>query len=453
MPEFLPELKTFLDESNAKLVESLLESLKIHELDEILVKKFEATWNALPPACNFAPRDLAVCATDGSFGARRLINGMTFAVSRALAISNIKEEVKKLWGGFVTSSSLNAQGDISDYISYQTEHQEHKAILAFFENHAGDGTPLLALMDGSIYGRLRRFFVELPINEDPGFMVKYHETFTTLLHKLLSNPNLHLIGVSKDSNTRFINKTFYAEIVKDVLDDVGPLFPADDLAVLTEILDLDNKTNYTTRSRFQALIQDATSARNNMLDELFRYKEYKLPDFYFIDKYLRGTPGFSKPFVLIPRDEMRGAKRVHAGTVAQLFPRTLARIQDDRRDEASRAIVSIHANLTSIPPVVTSYATLGQNDTPVRIDFLANSDDLQAGFNDVPAMEQYVSWLRACYGGLDNYNIFLTQVDQRVKLTNQILDNLYKQLFEQSIKKPLIYSRDQRRLKTYKRTG
>jgi hypothetical protein len=68
-------------------------------------------------------------------------------------------------------------------------------------------------------------------------------------------------------------------------------------------------------------------------------------------------------------------------------------------------------------------------------------------------MGQYVSWLRACYGGLDNYNIFLTQVDRRVKLTNETLDNLYKQLFEQSMKKPLIYSRDQRRLKTYKRSG
>jgi len=153
--------------------------------------------------------------------------------------------------------------------------------------------------------------------------------------------------------------------------------------------------------------------------------------------------------------------------------------------------------ISNIPPIASSYVNFAPNDSPVRIDCFLSKEDLKnhmnpqpvsnkdpkkkstsrlksieidsfeeesepMGKNSAPNFElnpliestaflRYLGWLYNFYGGLENYNVFLFQVDKKVKLHNQTVDTLYKKLIGNTLRNDILYTRDQRRLENLSR--
>ncbi|MHA1698194.1 MAG: DNA double-strand break repair nuclease NurA [Promethearchaeota archaeon] len=464
MPEFVVELQKFLSEKREQILDRLISTLQLDNINNELSSRFNKLWHQLPAQLPIDPSSLIICATDGSYGSRALADGMHLFVARALTISNQQKEIKKVRAGFFSPRG-NSRA-VAEYISLQSEHAEHQSILELLdamESDISEERPMVVLLDGSIYGRLQQLFVELAINEDPGFILKYYETYVELLERCIKNPRIHLIGVSKDSGARFVIRELYAELLNEQLNSLSHVLSQDESEFLSRYfirrpgIKVPRETERRNKKQFQEIISNYDPKLNVLLD-FERIRDYMLPDFYFIDKFINRKAGYMEPFLLCLEANRPDLKQLSIEGIERDFHRTFARVQPEDRTIVARKIVNLKQKIKALPPIISSYVVLGDNDSPIRIDFFSrenheNVDREIDGFVKSTVLDQYIGWLEAMYGGIKNYNIFLVQVDRRVKLQNKTLDTIYKDLIEKITGVPLLYSRDARRIPTYHRTG
>ena len=73
--------------------------------------------------------------------------------------------------------------------------------------------------------------------------------------------------------------------------------------------------------------------------------------------------------------------------------------------------------------------------------------DLEHAVPTKDDLTEIIGLLVAGYGGLRNYNIWLKQVDQEVKLTRKTLDDLYGPILEKALGLQIVHTRGYRRVK------
>ena len=119
-----------------------------------------------------------------------------------------------------------------------------------------------------------------------------------------------------------------------------------------------------------------------------------------------------------------------------------------------RRACDILSDIPSFPTMVSFHVLLDKRDTPIRVDApswvfsrdttisdFAGGRDLQVNLNWI------VSLLMKGYGGLKDYNIWLKRVDEKVRLTNEVMDSIYSSVLEKELDLTIIHSRGYRRVK------
>jgi len=173
------------------------------------------------------------------------------------------------------------------------------------------------------------------------------------------------------------------------------------------------------------------------------------PDYQLIMNYAQ-TPGYTQPLLLGP--SARAARRLElcwknpARYVRAHFPVTVREKGKDFVDWASNILL----NFAGFPGIVSFYLLLDVRDSPVRIDLpcwdytFANTGWPKPV--DFEIEEVLKVMVTGCCG-LDCYNLWLKNVDERVRLKKRVVDNLYFPFMERLFGEKIIRGRGYRRVK------
>ena len=108
--------------------------------------------------------------------------------------------------------------------------------------------------------------------------------------------------------------------------------------------------------------------------------------------------------------------------------------------------------------IITFHLLPDPRDTPLRIDVpswaLGMHSNTMKDFDGMKIVENFntnaldnlLQLIMAGYGGLENYNIWLTKADEDVRLGRRTMDTLYESLLERELKTKLRHNRSYRRV-------
>lgn len=386
-----------------------------------------------------------VYAVDSSDAVIELAGGGVIYIVRAAALSNRRDEVRKLdLDAFYPPSDEK----LSEYRVLAREHSEHLAAMEAIQSlNPGDAI----LIDGSIFGRMTHVFraLEIPGKED--FMLTYVKTFYQFLSKCLER-NVILLGVAKDSRSTLLRESLLVELLLEKMKNYDTVLQLRILSILRSLHRFPRQASKAIQEIAEAVGEDICMILRELLDNM--------PDYKMIMSSRIGS-GFSHPLKL----ELRNIAR---GFVEILYT-------PERRWELARAFISslplsrVHSKLekftynvleymASYPAVGAFYVKFAENDIPLRIDIVHPSIE-RWGLEKEGSISGYVrfasDWrdtvhnvlelLGSLYAGLKNYNVLLTIVDKYVKMT-YATKNLYKRKIESLLDMLIQQSRGVRRV-------
>lgn len=368
------------------------------------------------------PSNFSVLGVDSS--AQQIItpNGGVFYVVRSLALSKSKEYREFISGFDFTSDSIHK---VRNIISRMMEWVEHKVILQALD----DGFRGFVLLDGSIYGRMMHIPFETGFTHDRDFLLRYFETLIELLDSC-KKENVTIIGISKESRTAFFREFLIKEIAEKVGDELGI-----ERRRINRLLSLALDNRKMAIEALKALEKEKNDIDviKDLIEELFSRK----PDFQLILTYAYSS-GYTEPLLLgssIRWERMyKRLLRDPDSFIRARFP-----LSSRDRDFVERASL-ILSKLHRMPAIISFHLLPKINDTPLRVDIPAWVFGLDDKITDTgwpePAsvdLEDILRLVSAGYGGLDNYNIWLKAVDEKVKLKREFFEKLYLNKFEEVV--------------------
>ncbi|MFX1257011.1 MAG: DNA double-strand break repair nuclease NurA [Promethearchaeota archaeon] len=407
MPEFLIEFIKDLKKKSKKI----LESFEDKEINKFYEKKFNSYWIAYQiKSC--AP-DQDVIAIDSSRGRCPTSNGGFFFVCRALALGN-DYKYRTISTDF-DFSNINTQ---SIYIGRVMEWTEHLAgIQAIEKNFEG-----ILLIDGSLYGRMAHLPLELKLENNKGFILEYFEAYLKIL-KLCKEKGILLIGISKESRTSFFREFLIKELLKEKISDKKVR-----KRLLSEALDQPKKALKLAKSLGDDVIVLLT-------EELIARK----PDSLLILNNAKNS-GYTKPLLLGASARWRRAERLIRTNFRQYVESNFPTLSEN--PEFIKHAQKIIFEMLDFPAIVSLHILPTRIDTPIRIDIPAWYFNIDKRLLDIGwpktidvDLDEVLKLISAGYCGLENYNIWLTSVDNEVKLSRVDFEELYLKKFEEIIGK------------------
>jgi hypothetical protein len=392
------------------------------------------------------PPEREVIAVDGSRGIRPFASGATFYVARALA-SFRKESFRTLDVDAFLSKGKST--DIQTFVNRKMEWLEVKAAIHAIEKKGSSNVALL--IDGSLFGRMTHIPRDSVAEGMRGFMVEYFETYDRLL-TLCREKGVLLLGVSKDSRSSFLRNFLLGEILEEELK--GLEIPQADKLTITRLLpDVFDRPEWAFDSfkRLKEKHGDLLRKVELILWEAFAART----DHQLIRTYV-SQPGHTIPIELsFSRrssslvEEMQAAPKRF---VEKHFKETLLESPDPSAfKEKAQEVLS---RIPHFPTMVSFHVLLDKRDTPVRVDtpsWTFNREttvlDLVGGRDLLVNVNPIVGLLIAGYGGLKDYNIWLKRVDEKVRLSNDVVDSIYSSALERELDFTIIHSRGYRRVK------
>ena len=413
------------------------------ELDADLGDALRRHW--FPIAEVTAP-EKEVVAVDGSRGIRPFASGAVFYVARALAIFG-KDSYRTVDVDAFLSKAKST--DIQVFVNRKMEWLEFEAAVKAIEE--GNLSNVAVLMDGSLFGRLSHLPRDQPAEGMRGFMVDYLETFHKLL-TLSKKRNILLLGVSKDSRSSFLRDYLLNGILDRELKALG--IPESVKLTLFRIFqDVFN----TPSQAFESFgkLKDEHGEKLRKVEQILWEAYSARTDHQLIRTYVE-HPGHTIPI------ELSVAKRTYTlveelqsnprSYVSKHFKESMLESPDS--EAFMRRACDILSDIPSFPTMVSFHVLLDKRDTPIRVDApswvfsrdttisdFAGGRDLQVNLNWI------VSLLMKGYGGLKDYNIWLKRVDEKVRLTNEVMDSIYSSVLEKELDLTIIHSRGYRRVK------
>ena len=440
MPDFLEEFASSIGNKKETMKEKILRG-KPNPLREAFRKHFEPLWTPLENTGEYASKlcDLEVTAVDSSVYMNPLSTGGIFYVIRSLAVCKDKEQKRLDTNVFFTKSGLL---EAHYYIGTKMEMLEFQTAIDALKSGFRCST---ILIDGSLYGRAMHVAVETKIEEDRTAVLDYFRTYAELL-ELCRKQNILLVGVSKESRA-----TFYRDFLLKLI-----------FGEELEKLDIEAGDKHRLKAIFQEALENEKTALN-------KFKKLKLkhgprltpielilselassrPDYQVIMN-LAGKTGYTKPLVLGPSGS--AARRIHSISsnprkyVTGNFPVTVRERGTEFVDWASNVIEGV----PGFPSFVSYYLLLDTRDSPMRIDVPCWEQPLAKTGWPKPIDVDLQALLKVMingYCGLDAYNLWLRNVDQRVKLKRRVVDEMYFPYMEKLFDSKIIRGRSYRRVK------
>lgn len=406
MPEFLID---YINELNKKLdrIKNDFGNKGIEEFKDV----FEKYWVKFD-LVGYKP-DFNVLAIDSSSSKFVTSNGGIFYIIRALGLSKTTK-YRKLIADF--DYSPDSTHIISHVLGRMMEYAEHLVAIDAIKT----GFDGYILIDGSIYGRLAHIPMEVNFANANNFMLSYFEGLIELLNLCKKNRIL-LIGISKESRTSFFREFLIKEIFNELEIDETTKNSLLSLA-------LDNK---------RKAIEEAEKTENEKVIKLIKELVNRKPDFQLIATYAESS-GYTFPLLLGAsqrwRREYDRIARNPREFVISHFPLS------SRDDEFLKKAVKVAREILELPAIVSFHLLPSINDTPMRVDIPAWHFGIDEKITEVGwpeaievDIDEILKVILAGYCGLNNYNLWLTAVDSKVKFTRDVFENLYLPKFEEIV--------------------
>jgi len=440
MPDFLDEFASSIGDKKETLREKVLKGTP-NPLRDTFRKHFEPLWRPLGDVEEYASNvgELGVTAVDSSLYMNLMSTGGIFYVIRALAVCKDKEEKKLQTNVFFTKSGLL---EAHYYIGTKMEMLEFQAATDALKN----GLECNAiLIDGSLYGRAMHVPVETRIEEDRTAVLEFFETYAELLD-LCRKKGILIAGVSKESRATFYRDFLLKQIFVEELEKTD--IEAGDKQRLTVIFPEVLENEKTAFSKFRKLEQKHGSKLETIelvLTELASSR----PDYQLVMNFAESV-GYTQPLVLGP--STRAAERMRPFSlnpkkyVMNNFPITVRERGAEFVDWATETI----SKIPSFPSFVSFYLLMDVRDSPMRIDVPCWEQPLSKTGWPKPIdvdLQALLKIMVSGYCGLDAYNLWLKNVDERVKLKRRVVDELYFPYMEKLFDSKIIRGRGYRRVR------
>jgi hypothetical protein len=173
------------------------------------------------------------------------------------------------------------------------------------------------------------------------------------------------------------------------------------------------------------------------------------PDYQLVMNFAESV-GYTKPLLL--GSPPRLARKLEAfrsdakGYVRKNFPNALRERGKGFVDDAARVI----AGIPDFPAIVSFYVLFDRRDSPIRIDIPCWDQKLiEVGWHKPASvdLDGVMKVLATGYCGLDCHNLWLKNVDERVRLKKKTVDNIYVPYMEKLFGEKIIRGRSYRRVR------
>jgi len=440
MPEFLEDFANIVNSKKVEMKEKILYGIP-NQLKNGFSRYFNSYWipNLKENNVPCSPKDFDIMAIDSSVYTNLLSTGGLFYIVRSMAAC--REKVYKVMETDVIFSK-DELSKIKYLIGRKMELLEFQVAINSIKN----GVDCKAvLLDGSLYGRAIHNLIETKTMEEIPTLLKYFQVYKELLD-LCKEKNILLVGVSKQSRSTFfrdfllrlifIEELKRSNLSQEIIRKLDSIF--------FEILDKEKtalikfdmlKKNYKNElEQIELIFEELSSSRSD----------------YQLVMNLANSIGFTQPLLLGPSARMaRYFKKFQLNSrlyIRNTFPRTTREKGDEFVEWASEII----SQIPNFPSFISFHLLLDKRDSPLRID-VPNWDHSLSEIDwpkpvDVN-LEELIKIMITGYCGLDGYNLWLKDVDQKVRLRKRVVDQIYFPYMEKIFKEKIIRGRSYRRVK------
>jgi hypothetical protein len=287
--------------------------------------------------------------------------------------------------------------------------------------------------------------VESQIEEEITASLLFFQTYSELL-EFCRRENVLLIGVSKESRATFYRDYLLSLIFSEKLSQLE--LKAADLrklqSIFPEVLD-NEKDAFKKFDTLKRVYGEKLDSIESILEELASSR----PDYQVVMSFAHGT-GHTSPLLLGPSARVRRFfRRVRHDPrryVTTAFPNA-TRKQGEKFVAWATNIVSA---IPELPSIVSLYVLLDPRDSPMRVDvphwkyLLKDVDWPKPVEVDIrPLLNIMVTG----YCGLEGHNLWLKDVDQKVRLKRRTVDGIYIPYLEKLFQSKVIRGRGYRRVK------
>jgi hypothetical protein len=354
-------------------------------LEKTLRELLESHWHPLPHPEKVFEREFAV---DSSSASRSINNGLELVIVRALMIGGGKPEAKKMI--FEPMRSVQDPYTIRDLERTLRDLVEIEIILDNWDDIDGS----IILIDGNLYGRYTHLNKQYDLKNWEYLPLRLFDSMQRIF-KICSEKKVTLVGVSKFSRTRVFCNAL--------------------------------------------LSQEAPQSQDpEFLDVELLYKA-KTEETGYTTPLLLGTYAF--------REEVESMSR----SPERYFNRYFNKVPKERREWA----IDVIRGIPEAPATVMFHIIPEAGEQPLRVDIPANCLGLKHRMGDMDIspftfldsdlVKDIVRQLLSDRGGRDVYNALLYVVDKEVKLSPDVVDNVYRSILGREVGVPIEYDRSSRR--------
>ena len=442
MPDFLEEFASSVSGKKDVLKEKILKG-KPNPLHDRFEKFFRANWISLGEIgkCSVNPGSLGITAVDSSVYTNLMSTGGIFYVIRSLAVC--RDQQRKLLetdAVFTKASLLESQR----FIGRKMEMLEFQVAIDALKSGLECGN---LLIDGSLFGRASHLPIETKIEDQRLMLLYYFQTYRELLD-LCKKENIILMGVSKESRTTFYRDYLLKLIFNEALESLGSDVDPGDLhrlkPLFAEVLD-DEEAALRKFAKLRQKYGKKLETIGLVFDELSSSR----PDYQLIMNYAK-TPGHTRPLLLGPSARM--AQRLDQcwrdpeKYVRTHFP---VSVRKEGKDFVKWA-AGILLDFMNFPGIVSLHLLLDLRDSPIRVDLPCWDYSFSKTGWPKPVDLNVAELLKVMvtgYCGLDCYNLWLKNVDEKVRLKKRVVDTIYFPLMERLFDAKIIRGRGYRRVR------
>jgi hypothetical protein len=440
MPEFLDEFAASIVCKKDAVKEKVLRGTP-NPLRDRFREKFPSFWVGIddPARLGVNPAELSVMAVDSSVYSNLLSTGGVFYVVRSLAVCrNVEQKLLESDVFFSKGGSVTER----NFISVKMEMLEFQVAIDALKSGVGCG---VILIDGSLYGRLVHVPLESKVEEERLILVDYFRAYRELLELCRKN-NVLLVGVAKESRSTSFRDFLLSLVFKE---EFAKLDIDDDDARRLKPLFMEVVDDFTLGlQKFEKIGQKygvKLVTVRMVLEELARSR----PDYQLVMNFAESV-GYTKPLLL--GSPPRLARKLEAfrsdakGYVRKNFPNALRERGKGFVDDAARVI----AGIPDFPAIVSFYVLFDRRDSPIRIDIPCWDQKLiEVGWHKPASvdLDGVLKVLATGYCGLDCHNLWLKNVDERVRLKKKTVDNIYVPYMEKLFGEKIIRGRSYRRVR------
>jgi hypothetical protein len=440
MPEFLDEFAASIVCKKDAVKEKVLRGTP-NPLRDRFREKFPSFWVGIddPARLGVNPAELSVMAVDSSVYSNLLSTGGVFYVVRSLAVCrNVEQKLLESDVFFSKGGSVTER----NFISVKMEMLEFQVAIDALKSGVGCG---VILIDGSLYGRLVHVPLESKVEEERLILVDYFRAYRELLELCRKN-NVLLVGVAKESRSTSFRDFLLSLVFKE---EFAKLDIDDDDARRLKPLFMEVVDDFTLGlQKFEKIGQKygvKLVTVRMVLEELARSR----PDYQLVMNFAESV-GYTKPLLL--GSPPRLARKLEAfrsdakGYVRKNFPNALRERGKGFVDDAARVI----AGIPDFPAIVSFYVLFDRRDSPIRIDIPCWDQKLiEVGWHKPASvdLDGVMKVLATGYCGLDCHNLWLKNVDERVRLKKKTVDNIYVPYMEKLFGEKIIRGRSYRRVR------